>query len=285
VSETTRPARPAADEPFDPETVPIRPAATVLLVRDADGGGIEVFMLRRTFSAAFASGMFVFPGGKVDEVDGIAEIGELCDGLTDAEASGLLGIPAGGLAYWVAAVRECFEEAGVLLARYASTGEVIRFDDDEVATQFQAERENIHDGSVALLELCRRENLRITTDEIHYVSHWITPKGERRRFDTRFFVARAPGAQHALHDDGETIESMWLRPEDAIRRWKEGDLMLMPPTAANIEFLLPHRTADEVLTAAAKVGVPTTILPKLRVDSDGRVVGILMPGQPGYDDL
>lgn len=285
MSETTRPARPAADEPFDPETVPIRPAATVLLVRDADGGGIEVFMLRRTFSAAFASGMFVFPGGKVDEVDGIAEIGELCDGLTDAEASGLLGIPAGGLAYWVAAVRECFEEAGVLLARYASTGEVIRFDDDEVATQFQAERENIHDGSVALLELCRRENLRITTDEIHYVSHWITPKGERRRFDTRFFVARAPGAQHALHDDGETIESMWLRPEDAIRRWKEGDLMLMPPTAANIEFLLPHRTADEVLTAAAKVGVPTTILPKLRVDSDGRVVGILMPGQPGYDDL
>jgi len=285
VSETTRPARPAADEPFDPETVPIRPAATVLLVRDADGGGIEVFMLRRTFSAAFASGMFVFPGGKVDEVDGIAEIGELCDGLTDAEASGLLGIPAGGLAYWVAAVRECFEEAGVLLARHASTGEVIRFDDDEVATQFQAERENIHDGSVALLELCRRENLRITTDEIHYVSHWITPKGERRRFDTRFFVARAPGAQHALHDDGETIESMWLRPEDAIRRWREGDLMLMPPTAANIEFLLPHRTADEVLTAAAKVGVPTTILPKLRVDSDGRVVGILMPGQPGYDDL
>lgn len=285
MSETTRPARPAADEPFDPETVPIRPAATVLLVRDADGGGIEVFMLRRTFSAAFASGMFVFPGGKVDEVDGIAEIGELCDGLTDAEASGLLGIPAGGLAYWVAAVRECFEEAGVLLARHASTGEVIRFDDDEVATQFQAERENIHDGSVALLELCRRENLRITTDEIHYVSHWITPKGERRRFDTRFFVARAPGAQHALHDDGETIESMWLRPEDAIRRWREGDLMLMPPTAANIEFLLPHRTADEVLTAAAKVGVPTTILPKLRVDSDGRVVGILMPGQPGYDDL
>ncbi|MFM9226896.1 MAG: NUDIX hydrolase [Actinomycetota bacterium] len=285
MSETTRPVRPAADEPFDPETVPVRPAATVLLVRDADGGGIEVFMLRRTFSAAFASGMFVFPGGKVDEVDGIAEIGELCDGLTDAEASGLLGIPTGGLAYWVAAVRECFEAAGVLLARYAGTGEVIRFDDDAVAAQFQAERENIHDGSVALLELCKRENLRITTDEIHYVSHWITPKGERRRFDTRFFVARAPGAQHALHDDGETIESMWIRPEDAIRRWKEGDLMLMPPTAANIEFLLPHHTADEVLTAAAKVGVPTTILPKLRVDSDGRVTGILMPGQPGYDDL
>lgn len=285
MSETTRPARPAADEPFDPETVPVRPAATVLLVRDADGGGIEVFMLRRTFSAAFASGMFVFPGGKVDEVDGIAEIGELCDGLTDAEASGLLGIPTGGLAYWVAAVRECFEEAGVLLARYAGTGEVIRFDDDAVAAQFQAERENIHDGSVALLELCKRENLRITTDEIHYVSHWITPKGERRRFDTRFFVARAPGAQHALHDDGETIESMWINPHEAIRRHREGDLMLMPPTLANIEFIAAHGTADEVLAAAARVGTPTTILPKLKVDKDGRVTGIAMPGDPDYDTL
>lgn len=285
MSETTRQARPGADEPFDPDTVPVKPAATVLLVRDAEGGGIEVFMLRRTFTAAFASGMFVFPGGKVDELDGIAEIGEICDGLTDAQASSLLGIPAGGLAYWVAAVRECFEEAGVLLARHSGTGEVIRFDDDAIAAQFQAERENIHDGSVALLELCKRENLHITTDEIHYVSHWITPKGERRRFDTRFFVARAPAAQDPLHDDGETIESMWIRPKDAIRRWKEGDLMLMPPTAANIEFLLPHRSADEVLEAAAKVGVPTTILPKLKVDSDGRVTGILMPGQPGYDEL
>lgn len=278
-------ARPSQDEPFDPETVPVKPAATVMLVRDADGGGIEVFMLRRTFTAAFASGMFVFPGGKVDAIDGIAEISEVCAGLSDEEASNLLQIPSGGLAYWVAAVRECFEEAGVLLARFAGTGEVIRFDDDAIAAEFQAERENIHDGSLALLELCRRENLVLTTDEIHYVSHWITPKGERRRFDTRFFVARAPAAQEPLHDDGETIESMWIRPEDAIRRWKEGDLMLMPPTVANIEFLLPHTSADAVMTAAAKVGVPTTILPKLKVNSDGRVVGIAMPGDPDYDTL
>lgn len=273
------------DEPFDADAVPVKPAATVLLVRDAEGGGIEVFMLRRTFSAAFASGMFVFPGGKVDDLDGVSEISEICDGLTDEEASSLLQIPEGGLAYWVAAVRECFEEAGVLLARYAGTGEVIRFDDDAIAAQFQAERENIHDGSVALLELCRRENLHLTTDEIFYVSHWITPKGERRRFDTRFFVARAPAAQDPLHDDGETIESMWIRPEEAIRRAGEKDLMLMPPTKANIEFLLPHKTTDEVLAAAAKIGTPTTVLPKLTVDSDGRVTGIVMPGQPGYDDL
>ena len=275
---------PRNDEPFDPETVPVKPAATVLLVRDGDHG-LEVFMLRRTFTAAFASGMFVFPGGKVDEVDASTEIGEICHGLSDEEASNLLRIPSGGLAYWVASIRECFEEAGVLLAHHAATGEVVRFDDPETAARFEKERENIHDGSLALLELCKREKLHLSTHNIHYVSHWITPKGERRRFDTRFFVARAPEAQEPLHDDGETIESMWISPKEAIRRHREGDLMLMPPTLANIEFIAQHDTADAVLEAAAKVGTPTTILPKLKVDKDGRVTGIAMPGDPGYDEL
>jgi 8-oxo-dGTP pyrophosphatase MutT (NUDIX family) len=269
-------------EEFDPTTVPVKPAATVLLVRDADAGGVEVFMLRRTFNAAFASGMFVFPGGKVDDVDGVGEIAELCDGLTDAHASALLGIANGGLAYWVACIRECFEEAGVLLARHETTGDVVRFDDDVTAQRFEVERENIHDGSVALLDLCKREGLRLTTDDIHYVSHWITPMGEKRRFDTRFFIARAPQAQEPLHDDGETIESFWISPQEAIERAHEKDLMLMPPTKANIEFLLPFKTADEVLEAAAQVGMPQTILPKLKIDSDGRVVGIAMPGDPEY---
>jgi 8-oxo-dGTP pyrophosphatase MutT (NUDIX family) len=271
-----------SSEEFDPTTVPVKPAATVLLVRDADAGGVEVFMLRRTFNAAFASGMFVFPGGKVDDVDGVDEIAELCDGLTDAHASSLLGIANGGLAYWVACIRECFEEAGVLLARHETTGDVVRFDDEATAQRFEVERENIHDGSVALLDLCKREGLRLTTDDIHYVSHWITPMGEKRRFDTRFFIARAPQAQEPLHDDGETIESFWISPQEAIERAHERDLMLMPPTKANIEFLLPFKTADEVLVAAAQVGMPQTILPKLKIDADGRVVGIAMPGDPEY---
>lgn len=275
----------SSDEVFDPTTVPVKPAATVLLVRDAAAGGVEVFMLRRTFNAAFASGMFVFPGGKVDDVDGVDEIAELCDGLTDAHASSLLGIASGGLAYWVACIRECFEEAGVLLARHESTGEVVRFDDKETEERFEAERENIHDGSVALLDLCKREGLRLTTDDIHYVSHWITPMGEKRRFDTRFFIARAPQAQEPLHDDGETIASFWISPQEAIERAHEKDLMLMPPTKANIEFLLPYSTADEVLAAAAQVGTPQTILPKLKIDSDGRVLGIAMPGDPDYAAL
>lgn len=276
---------PQVDEPFDPTKVPVKPAATVLLIRDKDGGGIEVFMLQRTFNAAFASGMFVFPGGKVDEVDSSVEIGELCTGLTDEEASAQLGIASGGLAYWVACIRECFEEAGVLLAKYSGTGEVIRFDRDDIIEEFNKERENIHDGSLALLDLCKRENLTLTTDEIFYISHWITPMGERRRFDTRFFIARAPAAQYPLHDNGETIQSFWISPEEAIRRSHDKDLMLMPPTKANIEWLLPFRTTREAMEAARALGKPQTILPKLKVDSDGRVLGIAMPGDPEYDAL
>jgi 8-oxo-dGTP pyrophosphatase MutT (NUDIX family) len=275
----------ATEEPFDPHSVPVKPAATVLLVRDAVAGGIEVFMLRRTFNAAFASGMFVFPGGKVDDVDGVDEIADICDGLTDEYASSLLGIPGGGLAYWVACIRECFEEAGVLLARHEETGHVVRFDEPEIVERFNVERKNIYDGSVALLELCMREGLRLTTDSIHYVSHWITPVGEKRRFDTRFFIARAPAAQEPLHDDGETIESFWISPQEAINRAHERDLMLMPPTKANIEFLLDHATTDEVMIAAAKIGTPQTILPKIKIDSDGRVIGIAIPGDSDYDAL
>ena len=267
---------------FDPVMVPIRPAATVMLLRDHPLNGVEVFMLQRTLNAAFAKGMYVFPGGRVDANDAESTLEAHCDGMTDEEASALLGIPHGGLSYWVAVIRECFEEAGVLLARHETTGDVVRFDDDETAQRFEVERENIHDGSVALLDLCKREGLRLTTDDIHYVSHWITPMGEKRRFDTRFFIARAPQAQEPLHDDGETIESFWISPQEAIERAHEKDLMLMPPTKANIEFLLPFTSADEVLEAAAQVGMPQTILPKLKIDSDGRVVGIAMPGDPEY---
>ena len=268
------------------DDVPVKPAATVMLVRDDDAThDIEVFMLRRTLNAVFAGGMYVFPGGKVDDVDGGDHIEHLCDGLTDAEASRLLQLPSGGLSYWVAAIRECFEEAGVLLARHAATGEPIRFDEPAVAERFEAYRHRVHDGTLGLHELCDLESLRLATDAIRYVSHWITPKGEVRRFDTRFFLARAPQAQEPLHDDGETIESLWVSPTEALERFRRGELAMIPPTIRNLEFLVPHSTADRALEAATKVGIPPAIIPRLRVDADGKVTAVVMPDDPGYDEL
>ena len=276
---------PRAPADFDPTTVPVRPAATVMLVRDT-GAGIEVFMLRRTLQAVFASGMYVFPGGRVDDADHADELEPICDGLDDATASAYLQISRGGLAYWVAAIRECFEEAGVLLARHADDGgDVVRFDDPAVADRFEAERAAVHRGDRSLVELCADEHLLLTTTGIHYVSHWITPVGEPRRFDTRFFVARAPRDQDPLHDDHETIESLWIRPTDALDRFHAGDLGMFPPTVRNLEFLAPHATTDDVLSAAANVGTPPTILPKLRVDAEGRVEGIALPDDLDYENL
>ena len=265
-------------ERLDPADVPIRPAATVMLVRDApDGdGGVEVFMLRRTTNAVFGAGMYVFPGGRVDGVDGADEIAPYCQGLDDVTASAKLGIDHGGLAYWVAAVRECFEEAGVLLAQRRDGGTLTLRNED---------RHDVHDSSLSLVELCRRDDLVLDLTTTHYVDHWITPVGEQRRFDTRFFLTEMPDDQEPLHDDNETVDSLWVRPGDALRMQAEGELMMMPPTMANLRFLEPHACADDALAAGAAVDRPVCTLPKLRRDDDGRIVGIAMPGDDDYDAL
>lgn len=228
-----------------------------MLLRDTEGGiegGVEVFMLRRTTSAAFAGGMYVFPGGKVDAADGEGDAG-----------------------YVVAAIRECFEEAGVLLARDGS-GNTIS-DGHPALTH----RHAVHDGSVDLLTLCRDHHLQPAIDELVWVSHWITPVGESsRRFDTRFFVAIAPSGQASRHDDTETIASEWIRPADALRRAVHGELTMMPPTVSNLELLVAHETAASALAAATQLTRPAPILPKLRRNADGRIIGISLPEDDDY---
>lgn len=272
------------DQPVLAASIPVRPAATVMLVRDG-GDGLEVFMLQRTHGAAFARSQYVFPGGKVDAEDHGEVFEPICDGLDDATASTRMGMDHGGLAWLVAATRECFEEAGVLLARPVGSDDVVRFDDADVAARFNELRHHVHDGSLSLADLCERERLTLMVDQMHLVDHWITPVGERRRFDTRFFVARAPEAQEPLHDDGETIASLWVRPTDALRMWQDGELQMFPPTIASLRFLEPHGGADAAMTAAAAVGVPRPVLPRVLVDDDGKVTGIVRPGEPGYGDV
>ena len=272
-----------SQQPLDLSTVPLRPASTVMLLRDSEHD-MEVFMMQRTTTAAFASGMYVFPGGRVDDVDGASELDDLCEGLTDAEASDLLRVPSGGLAYWVAAIRESFEEAGVLLAR-DERGEFVRLNDPDSQQRFAAARHAVHDGALSLAEFCRQEGLRLAVDTISYVSHWVTPVGEKRRFDTRFFVAVAPPAQDLMHDDKETIASLWVTPTDALGRAERGELAMIPPTVANLQFLAPHHSTSAAVAAAQTIGVPTPIVPKLRYGSDGRVVEVLFPDDPDYATL
>jgi hypothetical protein len=148
-----------------------------------------------------------------------------------------------------------------------------------------AHRHGVHDGSVDIRALAADHGLRLLTDALPWVSHWITPKGETtRRFDTRFFVAASPTGQSSYHDDNETVASMWVRPVDALARYEEGELQLMPPTIANLRFLGEHTDTAAAMAASWAMGTPPCILPKLKV-VDGRMTGIALPGDADYDDL
>ena len=226
-------------------TVALRDAATVMLVRDAPAG-LEVFMLRRNLNSDFVGGAYVFPGGAVDEADSHADLEPYSEGRTDTEASAILGVDSGGLAFWVAAIRESFEEAGVLLA-YDGDGTIVRLDDPAVHERFAEHRRAVDAGERRVVEVCAVEGLRLAVGAMHYFSHWITPEGAPRRYDTRFFVARAPEGQEPLHDDVETIANTWIAPAEALRRHKAGDFELIFPTIRNLKALARFDTADELL--------------------------------------
>ena len=282
--------------------VPLRDAATVMLVRNAPSddrgpddrgpdlalGGdsvLEVFMLRRNLQSDFVGGAYVFPGGGVDDHDRHADLEPICHGRTDADASAQLGIDAGGLAFWVAAIRESFEEAGVLLA-YGPEGpdaEFIRFDTPEVVARFAEHRRAVDTGERRLIEICADEHLTLAVDSMHYFSHWITPEGNHRRYDTRFFVGRAPDAQVPLHDDREVIANLWVRPADALARHRAGEFEMIFPTIRTLEVLERFASAEDLIAAAAAIGEVPTILPRIVADQGG--MRIVLPGDPGYDDL
>jgi 8-oxo-dGTP pyrophosphatase MutT (NUDIX family) len=265
----------------------VRDAATVMLVRDAadqanEKDGMEVFMLRRNLNSDFVGGAYVFPGGAVDEADRHADLSRICKGRSDDAASDQLGIETGGLAFWVAAIRECFEEAGVLLATHEEAGEVISFADPETKERFNGHRKAVDTGEQRLLEVCEREHLQLDVGRIHYFSHWITPEGPPRRYDTRFFVAKAPPEQTPLHDDRETIANLWVSPNDALERHKRGELDLIFPTIRNLEAIGRFAKSADLLDHAQSISQVPAILPRIVNDEGG--MRILLPGDPGYDE-
>jgi 8-oxo-dGTP pyrophosphatase MutT (NUDIX family) len=228
--------------------VPTRDGATVMLVRDGDHAErpLEVFMLRRHPSTAFGS-VHVFPGGVVDAGDHGPALDAFCPGLTDAAASTVLDVPTGGRAFWVAAMRESFEEAGVLLARHAD-GAPVRFDHHpEVEARFEEHRRALRAGTRSLLDVLLAEQLVLAVDEVRYFSHWITPEGSPKRFDTRFFLARAPEGQAYIHDDEELIGSEWVRPADALARQRSDDFAMIEPTIRSLEEIGAFATTDQLL--------------------------------------
>lgn len=252
-----------------PSPVPARLAAAVVLARDRADGGVEVFMVRRHVHSEFAPDVYVFPGGSVQAGD------------REAEATSGLCVPAGegmtalGSGLRVAALRELFEEAGVLLAHRRDAPLLI-----EVAAQgrFAGYRAELSAGRATLGSIAAREGLRLATDALLYWAHWITPEALPKRFDTHFFLAEAPSEQVAVHDALEVTDSAWVTPEEALARHARGEFPLVFATIHQLRDLVD--LAGIAAAHARFAGrVPRPIMPEATRMADGGFL-VKLPGDP-----
>src|SRR5690554_734223 len=252
----------------------IRPAATLVLTRDTDNG-IEALLLQRSWEVIFMPGYFVFPGGAVNEQELEARAHSI--GIEDTAISQTMSLDEGGADYMLAAVRECFEEAGILLA-VDSAGNLIGADHP-----VHSDREALFREEVSLAELCQKYGLTLPLDRLAYLSHWVTPPGPPRRFDTRFFVAVAPEGQLASHDGAETIDHVWVSPAQALEELRAGQRLLGLPTIRTLRVLCDFSTTSELMRYAhanPPEAFPTDPWPAVR---KGKPV-LLEPNAPAYDE-
>jgi 8-oxo-dGTP pyrophosphatase MutT (NUDIX family) len=238
-----------------PQGGPVRDAATVVLLRDGEGG-LEAYLLRRVPTMAFAAGMHVFPGGVVDprDADDVPWSGPSpADWARTFSADERLT-----RALVCAAVRETFEESGVLLAG-PDPGTVVA---DTTGAAWEDERLALVDRRTALSDLLTRRRLLLRADLLRPWAHWITPVSEPRRYDTRFLVAALPPGQRTRDVGGEADRVLWVRPVDAVDAFDRGEKAMLPPTLQTLRELAGHATVDDVLEAAAG-RVITPILPEM----------------------
>ena len=226
-----------------------RDAATLILLRDSDRpiGGIEVLLPQRHTQSAFLPGAHVFPGGVVEEADFAPEMGALCRELSFDQAHRIIedvSPSQKSLGFFVAAIREAFEESGILLA-YGEGGQ--RSVDEGQMTRLGGYRGEVHANPSLFASGLSGEGLKLATDRLFYFAHWITPEVLPIRFDARFFVAAAPAGQEASADEKETVEARWISPEDALAEHQMGRLKLAPPTFHSLTELVEFRTVDEAI--------------------------------------
>lgn len=264
-------ATPGGENPdgYDPEVVPVSHAATVMLLDDRPD--LHVLMVHRTAKVVFAPDMWVFPGGRVDPDDHLDDFDTLCRGLSDEEASRAIDVDRGGLAWWIAAARETLEEAGLLLA--SADGAPV---DAESIIEI---RRAVLENESLFADVLLQRGITLDVTPIEEVARFITPMGPPRRFDARFFVARAPVDQKPSHDEGEIVNWEWVRPQDALDQWKRGEMEMMSPTVRMVACLARYGSADEVL-AVAKRRLPYKRVRVNDPDGDYRVV---LPGEAGYE--
>ena len=256
-----------------PPVVPVA-AATLVLLRDRPGG-VELLLIKRHGKSKFAAGDHVFPGGKVETHDNPDDAASWCAKLdADAAAERLgLSVPE-TLAHLVGAIRETFEEVGILLA-YDADGQPVQVG----AARFAEHRAACQTSNAAFWTMVRAEKLTLATDRLVYFAHWITPEEQPLRFDTRFFAAPMLPGQDAVADGREITEVRWLAPDEALAAATSGEISLRNPTARNIELFRGGTSAEDAVRRVVGRDIPT-IRPRVIFENGQRRV--LMPGDPGY---
>jgi 8-oxo-dGTP pyrophosphatase MutT (NUDIX family) len=256
-----------------------RPAATTLVLRDG-APGLEVLMVRRSPQASFMPGAYVFPGGAVDTVDGSDAHRKACDEPIDRLVQRIGAVTQAGdqaLAYAVAALRECFEECGLWLGAP---------DHHHPAPDGWAPLRALLHAGHALADLAPRAGAPLATSALQPWSHWVTPLGLPKRFDTLFLVTRAPAGQVPEVDAGETTALAWVHPPAALAAHGRGEFPMEFATIRTVESLQPFATAGVAALLAHAAGQSSLppLHPRLKRDTNGRMLGVLLPGQPGYDE-
>lgn len=264
------PIRGGAGAPPTPQ-----PAATIMLLREAPAGP-EVLMVERHAKSAFLPDLYVFPGGRVE--DGDHALADRVGGLTAARAMELASTvePAIALGFFVAAIRETFEEAGVLLARRRGEEDLVGGDlVDELASR----RLDLQAGRTSLRDLVLAYDLELAADRLCVHGHWITPAVVPHRFDTLFFTAVAPGDQRAEHDGVESSAHVWIRPQEALAQARRKQKQMIFPTLANLQTLTGFSRVDDVLASSRRRTV-VPITPQIAGEGDERK--LVIPAEAGY---
>ena len=246
-----------------PPVVPVA-AATILMLRDGPPG-LQVFMVVRHHQIDFASGALVFPGGKIDPGDYDA-----CGYCTHAD-----NINNEELALQVGAIREAFEECGILLAR-DETAELIV---GKRLSQLEGLRAQLNKNEISIGEFLKGEKLTLACDLLQHFAHWVTPKIMPKRFDTHFYLAKAPEDHIAMHDGHESVDSIWISPQDVLKGAKEGKYTVILPTRLNVEMLGQSKTVEEAMNMA-KDRTIVTVEPW--IDNRHGVKYLCIPSAAGY---
>ena len=262
-------------------TIPQK-ATTIILLRERNSKEFEVLLLKRHEKSSFMGGNYVYPGGRIDKDDPNLEICPYSKGISPEGAQQVLGgmfSPEESLAFWIAGIRELFEEAGVLLA-CDHQGNPFTLKNREEEERFLNYRDLLQKGKMTLCQLAREEQLLLALDQVHYYAHWITPEARTQRFDAYFFISRHPAGQEAIHDQKETTAGIWITPREALKENPKGEVLLSPPTLKTLEDLSRFEKIDEVFHSL-KDKETGPILPVLTTRSGETF--ILFPWDPEYE--